>query len=188
MSELWPRYFAFGGLRSEDELGRYFDGKLELSLPEVDLIAATLFEQTGAFVNESHADPATAAAGAPSVLEVGSAQIEAAIWIDGAGRAAPTPSSKDHWLARRLNVGNLVRLDRQPDDRWERHPSGDEVIHLVSGSLEVSTGSAESPEIIELTAGQTTVIAANTWHRHISTQPGAVLFVTPLLGTEQRPL
>ncbi len=29
MSELWPRYFAFGGLRSEDELGRYFDGKLE---------------------------------------------------------------------------------------------------------------------------------------------------------------
>ena len=69
------------------------------------------------------------------MLEVDSAQIEAAIWVDGAGRASPTESSKDHWLARSLNVGCLVRVDRQPDDRWERHPSGDEVIHLVSGSL-----------------------------------------------------
>ena len=29
------------------------------------------------------------------------------------------------------------------------------------------------------------MIAANTWHRHVSIEPGAVLFVTPLLGTEQ---
>lgn len=185
VSQFWPHYFALGGLRSEPELGRYLDGTLDLSHAEVDVIAATLFEQTGAFVNDSHVDTPP---GGPAVLEIDSAQIEAAIWVDGAGRASPTESSKDHWLARSLNVGCLVRVDRQPDTRWERHPSGDEVIHLVSGSLQVSTGSEDSPETIELAAGQTTVIAANTWHRHISIEPGAVLFVTPLLGTEQRPL
>jgi mannose-6-phosphate isomerase-like protein (cupin superfamily) len=184
--ELWPRYFALGGLRSESELRRYLDGALELSPSEVDVIAATVFEHTGAFVNDAHRgallQPTDEAASSP----LGPTDIEAAIWIDETGRASPSATSKDDWLARSLSLGHLVRLDRQPDSQWERHPGGDEVIHLLSGELVVSTGPVHAPETTTMSAGETTVIAANTWHRHVASEPSAVLFVTPLLGTEQR--
>ena len=186
-SDFWPRYFALGGLRSEVELARYLEGTLTLQLAEVDLIAATVFEQTGVFLDEPRIS-APIPVGSPSILPAQSPHIEAAIWIDSHGRASPSAFSRDHWLARSLEQGNLIRLDHRPDDRWERHPGGDEVIHLVSGSLEISTGSESAPTTIELAAGQTTVITANTWHRHVAIEVGAVLFVTPLLGTEQRPL
>jgi quercetin dioxygenase-like cupin family protein len=66
------------------------------------------------------------------------------------------------------------------------HPNGDEVIHLVSGSMLVSVELGDSDHEVQLVTGQTLVIPANTWHRHVAVDPAAVLFVTPIRDTKQR--
>lgn len=70
---------------------------------------------------------------------------------------------------------------------WERHPAGDEVVVLLSGSAQVILRLPEGDERVVLTeSGSFAVVPAGVWHTVEITQPTRMLFITPGEGTENR--
>ncbi len=73
-------------------------------------------------------------------------------------------------------------------DSWERHPSGDEVVVLLSGRVDVIQEIDGAERVVELRAGHAMVNPHNVWHTTRVHEPGTALFITPGAGTEHRPL
>jgi len=71
---------------------------------------------------------------------------------------------------------------------WELHPEGDEILHLLSGALDIVLQEAEGERVIALESGTTCVVPRGVWHRQIVRAPGDLLSVTYGRGTEHRPL
>ena len=68
---------------------------------------------------------------------------------------------------------------------WERHPAGDEIVMLMSGSatLVLRTGSGDESVVLD-EPGAYVVVPRNTWHTARVTATARMLFVTPGEGTE----
>ena len=80
------------------------------------------------------------------------------------------------------------------DESWgyeEMHPSGDEILYVTQGQLEVVLRGAspeQSDRSVELSAGDAIVIPAGIWHTARVSERAEVLFLTHGRGTEHRPL
>lgn len=73
-------------------------------------------------------------------------------------------------------------------NRWERHPSGDEVVYLLHGAVDLALDDGTSERVVHLEPGHAAVVPAGTWHRAIVHAPSQMLFLTPTsTPTEQRP-
>jgi mannose-6-phosphate isomerase-like protein (cupin superfamily) len=71
---------------------------------------------------------------------------------------------------------------------WEMHPSGDELLYLLTGALSVVLEEADGAErMIEMRAGAACIVPRGTWHRLAVSEPGTMLFITPGAGTQHRP-
>ena len=75
----------------------------------------------------------------------------------------------------------------------EMHPDGDELLHVVSGTLEliVDDGDAErvgSETVTVLAAGDACVVPRGAWHRLVAVEPSYLVHVTPGPNGEARPL
>ena len=77
----------------------------------------------------------------------------------------------------------LVVVDTDGErDEWEMHPSEDEFLYLVEGSIDVilrDDPDDEAERRIELRAGCACVVPKGAWHRQIVVAPCKMLFVTP---------
>ncbi len=86
--------------------------------------------------------------------------------------------------------GRLVTMSRftQSWDSWEMHPSGDEVVLCLSGTItlhqEMPDGSEAS---ITIGAGDYAINPPGTWHTADVTGEATALFITSGLGTLHRP-
>ena len=86
--------------------------------------------------------------------------------------------------------GRLVSMYRFDEswDSWEMHPSGDEVVLLVEGSMtllqEMPDGSVATTI---LGPGDYAINAPGVWHTADVTEPATALFITAGLGTDHRP-
>jgi PhnB protein len=89
-----------------------------------------------------------------------------------------------------LHVGRLMLLFSNTEDwkTWEIHPAGDEVVYLLSGSIDVILDGPAGQQVVELRGRSACIVPQNTWHRAIVHQPGDALFVTPGAGTQTRPV
>jgi quercetin dioxygenase-like cupin family protein len=67
---------------------------------------------------------------------------------------------------------------------WERHPRGDELLHVLEGEVVVTLLSDSSSESSTLGAGSVCVVPRGLWHRQRSDAGASVLFATPMEGTE----
>lgn len=70
---------------------------------------------------------------------------------------------------------------------WERHPEGDEIVCLLSGSADLllqETGGERRVSLAE--AGAFVVVPKGTWHTAKVSEQATMLFVTPGEGTENR--
>ncbi|MFE6398073.1 cupin domain-containing protein [Streptomyces alboflavus] len=74
-----------------------------------------------------------------------------------------------------------------PDDQWERHPAGDELIVCLSGSVTVTREVDGVPDRVVLGPGEATVNPAGTWHAVDMTEPASILTITAGLDTEHHP-
>lgn len=87
--------------------------------------------------------------------------------------------------------GRLITLGRQSRDwdHWEMHPEGEELVVLLSGSLElvVERDGRELRARLDR-PGQAWLNQRGDWHRAIVHEPSVVLFVTHGAGTQHRPL
>lgn len=72
---------------------------------------------------------------------------------------------------------------------WEKHPAGDELVLLLSGSavflLRTDTGD-DSVELVE--PGAFLIVPRDTWHTAFIRGSASLLFITPGEGTENREL
>ncbi len=85
--------------------------------------------------------------------------------------------------------GRLVCITPHTDDwtSWERHPSGDEVVVVLSGRVEVIQELSDRENRVELGPGQAVINPRGVWHTADVREPGLGLFITPGLGTHHRP-
>jgi mannose-6-phosphate isomerase-like protein (cupin superfamily) len=69
-------------------------------------------------------------------------------------------------------------------DFWERHPTGQEVIVVLSGALHVYLRGDGNAPAATLTAGQSFIVPVGRWHRLAVVAPGDLLTITTRAGTD----
>ena len=68
---------------------------------------------------------------------------------------------------------------------WERHPQGDEIVVLVSGSAEFVLDRGGRHETLRLgEPGSYVIVPRNTWHTARIASAATMIFITPGEGTE----
>jgi oxalate decarboxylase/phosphoglucose isomerase-like protein (cupin superfamily) len=89
-----------------------------------------------------------------------------------------------------LHSGRLVTLFHLQSTadwiHWEMHPAGDELVYLLSGSIDLILQEENYERIIELRSRAASIIPRGVWHRAIVHTPGEVLFITRGEGTQLR--
>jgi mannose-6-phosphate isomerase-like protein (cupin superfamily) len=63
---------------------------------------------------------------------------------------------------------------------WERHPNGDEIVHIVEGSTLLRLLPEEGPQTLELRAGMMVIVPKGMWHRFESATGVTLMSITPL--------
>lgn len=111
------------------------------------------------------------------------------------GGADPVPVSESFWkelaCGRRdeLNEGRLMTAFTfyEPWSSWERHPAGEELVMLISGSAVVVLDEPGGEREVELNnPGSYILVPRNVWHMAKTTVSTTMLFLTPGAGTEHR--
>src|SRR5207248_2578782 len=67
---------------------------------------------------------------------------------------------------------------------WERHPTGDELLHILEGEADVVTLTDGGPVRSTVRAGSIFICPRGLWHRVLPRSPLSMLFATPGEGTE----
>lgn len=114
------------------------------------------------------------------------------VHLEDGGAAVLLPVDEDFWsdMDPRLERGRLVSRFRNDGDwpNWEMHPSGDELVLLLSGRMTfIMEGTEGSVYRTELSAGEAILVPRGTWHTADVPEPAEALFVTPGSGTRHRP-
>jgi mannose-6-phosphate isomerase-like protein (cupin superfamily) len=71
---------------------------------------------------------------------------------------------------------------------WERHPAGDEILCVLSGTLEAVVQDKDGERVVSLPTGAACVVPKGAWHRLVVHAPGRLLAMTYGKGTEHRPM
>lgn len=89
-----------------------------------------------------------------------------------------------------LGPGRLVSFYEftQSWDSWEAHPRGEELVCLVSGSMDFILEREGGQETVELRdPGAFLIVPRGAWHTATVHAPSRALVVTPGAGTTHRP-
>jgi mannose-6-phosphate isomerase-like protein (cupin superfamily) len=101
-------------------------------------------------------------------------------------RRLATGDDATNYAARGWLVGSFTYPDTW--DNWERHPGGDEIVHLVSGAVDMILDLPDGHRTIAVRAGRTVVIPAGIWHTAVVHEPGHAIHITFGEGTDHRPV
>ena len=62
---------------------------------------------------------------------------------------------------------------------WERHPNGDELVHILDGATTLTIIIDDEPRVFEMRGGMLLVVPQGCWHRFESPNGVTVLTMTP---------
>lgn len=113
------------------------------------------------------------------------------------GRADTIPVSESFW--EEMAAGKHPQLDQgrlmsafsfsEPWSMWERHPAGEELVMLLSGSATVVLEELGEERSVQLNGpGSYVLVPRNVWHTARTSVQTTMLFLTPGAGTEHRPV
>jgi mannose-6-phosphate isomerase-like protein (cupin superfamily) len=118
---------------------------------------------------------------------------EVPVFLRNDGAIAPRRGDSEFWAQLRLDgdaaTSRLVSCFayERTWNRWERHPSGDELVLVLSGAVDFVLDDGTNEQTVQLTAGLATIVPTGTWHRAIVHEPSTLLFITPAPAlTEER--
>jgi uncharacterized cupin superfamily protein len=123
--------------------------------------------------------------------------LSAYLHVQDGGRSVQLPVSDAFW--EELSQGSHPELDAgrllsafsfdAPWSTWERHPAGEELVMLLSGSATVllEEQGGDVREIALSAPGDYVLVPRGAWHTARTDEPTAMLFLTPGDGTEHRP-
>jgi mannose-6-phosphate isomerase-like protein (cupin superfamily) len=91
-----------------------------------------------------------------------------------------TSESAGPWLRmlapfNQCTLGTVRFVGRTP---WERHPDGDELLHVLQGEVEVTVLTEAGPVQATVAAGSIFVVPRGLWHRQTAVAPVTLLFAT----------
>src|SRR5436305_1798278 len=75
--------------------------------------------------------------------------------------------------------GLLLAIKSSGKDHWERHLTGDELIHILDGTATLQTVGEDGPQSFALRAGTIAVIPQGAWHRFQSPEGVTLMTATP---------
>jgi len=79
--------------------------------------------------------------------------------------------------------GLLLAIKASGKDHWERHLTGDELVHILDGSATLEIVCDDGPpKSFTLRAGMVAVIPQGAWHRLLSSEGATQMAVTPFPG------
>jgi mannose-6-phosphate isomerase-like protein (cupin superfamily) len=79
--------------------------------------------------------------------------------------------------------GLLLAIKASGKDHWERHLTGDELIHILDGAATLEIVCEDGPpRSFELRAGMIAVIPQGAWHRALSSEGKTEMTATPFPG------
>src|SRR6266478_6252804 len=79
--------------------------------------------------------------------------------------------------------GLLLAIKASGKDHWERHLTGDELVHVLDGSATLEIVCDDGPpKSFELRAGMIVVIPQSAWHRSYSSEGTTAMTATPFPG------
>ena len=61
---------------------------------------------------------------------------------------------------------------------WERHPDGDELLHVIEGAVDIEILDEQDSVTIQLEAGELLIVPSGHWHRHVVADRLAELYAT----------
>ncbi len=67
---------------------------------------------------------------------------------------------------------------------WERHPDGDELLHVLDGAVDVTVLTDDGPVDVAVPAGSLFVCPRGLWHRQTPRTAATVFFATPTATSE----
>ena len=105
------------------------------------------------------------------------------------GDAVPLEVGDDFWdiVEERYSAGRLVSAyDTTTGFGPEMHPEGDELVVLISGSLDLILEEGTGERVITLRPGSSCVVPRGVWHRSIAHEASRVLHITAGKGTQHR--
>ena len=79
--------------------------------------------------------------------------------------------------------GLLLAIKASGKDHWERHLTGDELIHILDGTVTLEIVCDDGPpKLFELRAGMIAVNPQGAWHRFQSSEGVTLMTATPFPG------
>ena len=95
------------------------------------------------------------------------------------------PNSGPPVRANGMTVG-IIDMHNDAPHNGEMHPDGDELLHVISGKIEVSCEG--DPAVLTLGPGESCIVPKGEWHNVHIVEPAKLLHITPGPGGEHRPL
>ena len=116
-------------------------------------------------------------------------------FIDIAGDAAtPIEVTETFWsdlMSGRVTIEGFM-MARLPvtgtSEHWERHPEGEEILYLLSGTVEVVLDEGAGENRVRLDAGRALIVPRGVWHYIDAVTASEMLFLTCGMGTEHKPV
>jgi quercetin dioxygenase-like cupin family protein len=78
-----------------------------------------------------------------------------------------------------FNGAAMVVASFQGQGCWERHPMGEELVHIIDGETELTVMRDDGPETVTMTKGQLLVVPPGTWHRFTAPAGVTLMAMTP---------
>lgn len=129
------------------------------------------------------------------MMETGKNPLNTYLHFRGDDRAEAFAVSDSFWseLAAgkhaHLNQGRLMSAITFSESwpTWERHPAGEELVMLLSGTATVVLEECGQEREVRLSEpGAYVLVPQNVWHTARTDVPTTMLFLTPGAGTEHR--
>ena len=98
------------------------------------------------------------------------------------GRKPDTPADeadKAFATLAEMGEGGVFAGSFEGESPWERHPKGDELVHVLAGETRLTLLTEDGPQELVMTSGMLTVVPQGTWHRFQAPDGVTVLTVTP---------
>jgi uncharacterized glyoxalase superfamily protein PhnB/mannose-6-phosphate isomerase-like protein (cupin superfamily) len=67
---------------------------------------------------------------------------------------------------------------------WERHTAGDELLHVLAGTVELTLLEGDEPGTVTLNAGALCLVKQSVWHRSFAPDGVTILYMTPTEGNQ----
>ena len=75
--------------------------------------------------------------------------------------------------------GGIFAGSFQGESPWERHSTGDELVHILAGETRLTILTNDGPRTLDMKAGMLIVVPQGCWHRFNAPDQVTVLTATP---------